>query len=732
MWYAECPISGIVGARKLPYLCSRDSNLYLITDTDLYGDTYGYALKINNTANYSNIGKLKYNNRVNSLSSAGYMYNKIYLTSEKWLYSSETNYSEYFVPNSLLVADSYELVSHNYKLVNPYTISIDNNDFSSLIGKYTFAYYDYNPSTYIGESIFYIAGATDEYLKLIYITNGLTAEYYNYAYTYGDSYTKNNDGTYTVNNPQIIYKYDMVRDDDTSLNGKYVCSQTTNNTCEELRHVSYVSHSLNYFSTNNTYKYGSTFFYENGKYHLSGEVIDAWDWYSSDELQRLNNTQYTCWNETGECEKISFIYDSGSSMEYYTIENGESAEEAFDNMLFADDVNKKNSIVKSGIDSWFLKNLYNNYNDYLEETIFCNDRYVKKTGGWIPDGSDLNNYLDYLRFNGSSYTYKSLYCMNETDRFSISNEKAKLKYNVGMISMPENHLSQHYSSRRTGEDNWTITPEAFGSSRYGPIITYHMANGSYDDQYIYNTELGARPVISLKQGTKVTGGDGTTENPYIMEYNHSINVVIKNETKDLDIEIADISSVPEGEQVTFTVTPIKGFKITGIQIVDSSNEELTYQETSTNNQYTFIMPGEDVTIIPSYERTAAAVNVEENPHTKEIVIEVNDATAVVYEDVVRFTVEAEEGYELVDIEITDEEGNEIEYHKTSNDNEYEFIMPDTNVLIKPIYKEIPKPEEPETKPIINPNTGRTVAWIGFILLIIIMTLLQKKNHKKIT
>ena len=135
------------------------------------------------------------------------------------------------------------------------------------------------------------------------------------------------------------------------------------------------------------------------------------------------------------------------------------------------------------------------------------------------------------------------------------------------------------------------------------------------------------------------------------------------------------------------------------------------------NEYTFIMPESDVTIIPSYERVSNSVTVEENSNTKEIKVEVNDATAVVYEDRVVFTVEPEEGYEVENIIIKDENNNKIKYQKL-NENKYEFIMPDTNVVITPVYKRI------ENKDIVNPKTHSIfyaviiislALWIGLLI-----------------
>jgi Zn-finger protein len=66
---------------------------------------------------------------------------------------------------------------------------------------------------------------------------------------------------------------------------------------------------------------------------------------------------------------------------------------------------------------------------------------------------------------------------------------------------------------------------------------------------------------------------------------------------------------------------------------------------------------------------------------------------------------------LISIKIIDEEGNQIEYESTGNENEYKFIMPNSNVTIKPIYKE-------KLPDIVNPQTGTLL----FFALIIVMLL----------
>ena len=207
---------------------------------------------------------------------------------------------------------------------------------------------------------------------------------------------------------------------------------------------------------------------------------------------------------------------------------------------------------------------------------------------------------------------------------------------------------------------------------------------------------------------------------------NSINVEIVNETEDLNVNITDMTQVEYGEEVDFNVKPIKGFKLNGLRIIDSNNNEIQYV-TNDNVNYTFTMPATDVTIIPSYERVKNAVIVEDNENTKEFTIEVADATAVVYEDTVVFSLQPDEGYEVDKIDITDEENNKISYNKTNVKNQYQFRMPDTDVTIKPFYRKINSGNS-----ILNPNTGRNILIFIVILVVVVGSLIffiKKKKSK---
>ncbi len=679
--------------------------------------------KCNNTGANQQIGKTAFNSQSNSLADIGYMYNTRYPVAGEKLFKSV--YTTGFLSTSYYYGDDIEKVGSYYRLINPVKVSSE-DEYPNLVGKYTLMYnYTDSPRS----NAYYITGVDGKYFYFIPITSGNLLSDVDYSITYGSSFEKDNEGLFHINNPTTIHlsEYYLHLND---MKNSYICENAVNNSCEALMYVKTPNSSgFYYLDVSHNYKYSSGFTYDEntGTYTLNDDDSDTF-WNYTEKYAWLRTHHYTCMNEEGQCEKIAFVYAMDfASVFYMELSGGKGIEYYINKMLYADDVNQYSSKVKQTIDTWYANNLID-YTSYLEDAVFCNSRNFQdplEKSGWHLDGS-----MNATPYFGEGVNFA---CTYETDAFSMSNPKAKLTYPIGLPMEEELDLLGNPNLRKTGEKYWMASYAGFSGTNYaynGVVTSNGGATSIYSEVGI---SIGVRPVVSMKPKSRYASGDGSIDNPFIYDYNdyYNIDVVIKNETKDLDIEIDDITSVPEGEQVTFTVTPIKGFKITGIQILDSNDQEVAYQETTTKSQYTFIMPNEDVTIIPSYERTAAAVNVEDNPHTKEIKIEVNDATAVVYEDVVRFTVEAEEGYELIDIEITDEEGNEVEYHKTSNENEYEFIMPATDVLIKPIYREIPKEEE-KLDPIINPNTGRSLLWIGILLVLGFLTRsIYKKQKMKV-
>ena len=545
-----------------------------------------------------------------------------------------------------------------------------------------------------------------------------------------------------------------------------------NNKYNSLAYVGYM------YNTNKAYEYqegnsnsgvlfGNDFIYSDGMYTLIDTRINS----NSDH-------HYTCNNTTGTCKKIRYYFYNNER--YYELSGGKNINQLIDEMLYSDDVNKTDSIIKTTIDNWYSNNL-SDYSSYIEDTIYCNDRSIYNYGAFNPNGGLNHKELLF----GSSELNKSLLCKNDTDKFSLSNNKAKLRYPIGLATASEIDLIGNTNAMRIGDIYYLMSPKSFtNGNRYAVIFGMDQTNNWSGIVTTNNNRV--RPVISLNNTAKFSSGDGSTIKPYIIknknysniiidniengnaitntlnnieenskviiafqpnpgykllsiqikdsieneveyqltendnEYSFimpdsdvtitpvyekiksSIDVEIVNETEDLSIDIEDLTQVEYAEEVTFKVTPINGYKLNSIRIVDKDNNEIEYI-TNDNTNYTFIMPSCNITIIPSYEKVSNAVNVEDNINTKEIVIEVNNSKAVVYEDTVKFTIFPEDGYEIVKIEIKDQNNNIIEYKKTDKINEYEFFMPYTDVIIIPTYRKIELLNVPDT--LKNPNTG---------------------------
>ena len=310
-----------------------------------------------------------------------------------------------------------------------------------------------------------------------------------------------------------------------TLVGKYTCNQsTTTATCTNVFYiVSYSSNFIYHYSLSNgdvdgtdngsNYVFGNSFTYANGTCTLTDTItINSNDWLT--KYNTINSNHYTCFTDGTTCTSLYYVYSTGKNYSYYiTLTNGKSVDDAINEMLYADDVNKNDSAMKAYIDDWYKANM-TSYTDKLEDTVFCNDRTMsnQSSNGWNPNGGSTT---DYLKFKNYSTNY-SLACTNETDKFSVSNNKAKLTYPVGLLTLSEAALamrnaSSHYLT--SGNWYWLASPHGYDSIAGGWDVesTGKLSTSSF------NRAGGVRPVVSLKPGTGYTVGDGSYTNPFVVD-----------------------------------------------------------------------------------------------------------------------------------------------------------------------------------------------------------------------
>ena len=275
-------------------------------------------------------------------------------------------------------------------------------------------------------------------------------------------------------------------------------------------HNTVYTYSNKAMSSQSNIVFGNSFTYNNGTYTLKDtKTVATW----SSGYNTINNNHYTCMTTGTTCSSIYYVYYTNFKDAYYiTLINGKSVNDALNEMLYANDVNKNDSTIEAYIDSWYENNLAS-YEDKLEDTVFCNDRSMsnESSNGWNPNGGSTSTPLYFKNHITSN---QSLVCVNETDRFSMSNPKAKLKHPIGLLSVPELSLAGYVSSHyfNNGQYVWLASPNDFD---HLATVREVYASGWRID-FVVNSG-GVRPSVSIKPGTSFSSGDGSYTSPFVIE-----------------------------------------------------------------------------------------------------------------------------------------------------------------------------------------------------------------------
>lgn len=184
--------------------------------------------------------------------------------------------------------------------------------------------------------------------------------------------------------------------------------------------------------------------------------------------------------------------------------------------------NINDSSIKKYIDNWYENNIKNtDYEQYLADNIFCNDRS-------ITEYSDKSNYSN-LGYGKEKTTYthhagwqNKLICSSKSDSFSVNvtnNSNGKLLYKIGLLTVDEVNLAGGLHENNnyylyTGNVYFTMTPcDNIGGATYIRSVT--STGNAYASTYTANNS-GVKPVINLNPNS-LKAGDGTINNPYVVD-----------------------------------------------------------------------------------------------------------------------------------------------------------------------------------------------------------------------
>ena len=182
--------------------------------------------------------------------------------------------------------------------------------------------------------------------------------------------------------------------------------------------------------------------------------------------------------------------------------------------------NTNDSTIKKFIDEWYKNNM-TSYTEKLEDTVWCNDRSLVSGTGV---GTDMTYYGAHnrLRTNKSP----SLECKNANDRFTVSasNGNGALTYPIALLTADElayggfaynSYNKSFYFSAKLS--TFTMTPD------YSPQSSVYLLPGSTLKGHSLSTnevnfaDIDVAPSISLKSGTMIVDGDGSVNDPYVVE-----------------------------------------------------------------------------------------------------------------------------------------------------------------------------------------------------------------------
>ena len=170
-----------------------------------------------------------------------------------------------------------------------------------------------------------------------------------------------------------------------------------------------------------------------------------------------------------------------------------------------------NSNVKIMLENWYQKNIASQ--EYLDNKVAIGDYYCEQAKVSYPSSSQAENTLltSYLNYNPN---YK---CINDPNGKGIVNSK------IGLITYDEILFAGGYAVKNNNSyylynntNYFTMSPAGLSSSDSNYRIWHVNSLGYLGNPYAAHSDC-VRPLINLTASTQTSSGDGTKENPFVVE-----------------------------------------------------------------------------------------------------------------------------------------------------------------------------------------------------------------------
>lgn len=268
--------------------------------------------------------------------------------------------------------------------------------------------------------------------------------------------------------------------------------------------------------------FGNDVIYSNGRYILQNTTNVYGDDLATGLAPPPTGYHYFCLEDGSSSCSTVYYWIRFHYANYYLyslqLDDGKKIEDVVEEATI-ESSNEFDSTIKTYIDTWYGANM-TEYTEYLEDTIWCNDRSIYEKGSFDKGGD--NNYLYFSGYHRLDMSVPSFTCGNLVDSFTVSSEKGngKLTYPIAMLTKDETIFSGYVSTYPVGSSSlyltgqwWLLTPASFAaySGSYGSLMS--IANDGNSDGTT-SSYRAVRPAISLRGDLKVTSGIGTSEEPY--------------------------------------------------------------------------------------------------------------------------------------------------------------------------------------------------------------------------
>ena len=239
-------------------------------------------------------------------------------------------------------------------------------------------------------------------------------------------------------------------------------------------------------------------------------LYDGTEKNASGVKQSINNKTYSFNNSYNSPIYVGYMYGDKDATTFEKMHN-----------------NINSSTIKINIENWYKTNLEDRgYENYISNSVgFCGDRSL-----YSGDGMSMDKYSYFGAYGRHINQTAQFTCPNlERDLYTTSDASIgnkALNYPIGLITYDElafagmdnrhiNKLSWVYST----QDYWTISPSHFNATSKGSGGWRMNSSGYLDPWWGLTGSLGIRPVINLKSDVKISGGIGTSNDPFIIDTN---------------------------------------------------------------------------------------------------------------------------------------------------------------------------------------------------------------------